>query len=264
MSFFPRRFEYYLNFNVICIPLRHCFEQYAGSVVSVSGSITDNRVKMAIIRTKNSIVQIQGIRYLTNSTYVIRLDRGGLEFEAGQYISLGLPGHAEKREYSIYSGTGDDYIEVLIKEISEGLVSKQLKHLHPGSHAEMDGPYGFFTLDGLSRKRPVFIASGTGIAPFHSFIRSYPELDYLLIHGVKYGDEAYEHETYEPARYILCTSRDNRGHYQGRVTDYLLSHPLANGADYYLCGNSQMIHDVYDILKGLEVEADRIHAEVYF
>jgi ferredoxin--NADP+ reductase/benzoate/toluate 1,2-dioxygenase reductase subunit len=187
-----------------------------------------------------------------------------MEFEAGQYISLGLPGDAEKREYSIYSGTGDDYIEVLVKEISEGIVSKQLKLLQPGSHAEMDGPFGFFTLDEVSMKPLVFIASGTGIAPFHSFIRSYPGLDYALIHGVRYGDEAYEHESYEPARYILCTSRDNRGHYQGRVTDYLRSHPPASGTDYYLCGNSQMIHEVYDILKDTEVEADRIHAEVYF
>ena len=221
---------------------------------------------MAIVKTKNSIVKVQGIRHLTNSAYVIRLDRGGLEFEAGQYVSLGLPGNAEKREYSIYSGTVDDYLEILIKEISEGVVSKQLKHLQPGSHAEMDGPFGYFTLDARARsgKRLVFIASGTGIAPFHSFVRSYPELDFLLVHGVKYGDEAYDQETYDPDRYILCTSRDNRGHHRGRVTDYLLAQPLETRADYYLCGNSQMIHDVYDILKELELDADRIHAEVYF
>ena len=221
---------------------------------------------MAIVKTKNSIVKVRDIRHLTNSTYVVRLDRDGLEFEAGQYISLGLPGNADKREYSIYSGTADDFIEVLVKEINDGMVSKQLKHLQPGAHTEMDGPFGFFTLDRKARsgQQLVFIASGTGIAPFHSYIMSYPGLDYKLIHGVKYGDEAYEHKSYQPERYILCTSRDNRGDFQGRVTDYLQSHPLASGADYYLCGNSQMIHEVYDILKDQEVDADRIHAEVYF
>ena len=219
---------------------------------------------MAIIKTKNSIVRVQGIRNLTNSTFVVRLDRGGLEFQAGQYISLGLPGEAEKREYSIYSGTGEDYIEVLVKEISEGMVSKQLKHLHPGSHAEMDGPYGFFTLEEIEGRHLVFIASGTGIAPFHSYVRSYNGLDYRLIHGVRYGDEAYEHDTYEPDRYILCTSRDNKGDYHGRVTDYIRSHPQPDGTDFYLCGNSRMIHEVYDILQGFHVGTDRIHAEVYF
>jgi ferredoxin--NADP+ reductase/benzoate/toluate 1,2-dioxygenase reductase subunit len=81
---------------------------------------------------------------------------------------------------------------------------------------------------------------------------------------VKYGDEAYEFEDYNPGRYILCTSRDNRGDYQGRVTDFLMAQPIKTGVDYYLCGNSQMIHEVYDILKDLSVETDRIHAEVYF
>jgi ferredoxin--NADP+ reductase/benzoate/toluate 1,2-dioxygenase reductase subunit len=221
---------------------------------------------MGIVKTKNSIVPVLNTRHLTNSTYVIRIERDGMEFEAGQYISLGLPGNAEKREYSIYSGTDEDYIEVLVKEIDEGIVSKQLKQLRPGAHAEMDGPFGFFTLDEESRsgKELVFIASGTGIAPFHSFVRSYPGMNYMLVHGVKYGDDAYEFEDYKPSSYILCTSRDNRGNYQGRVTDFLTTQPVRTWADYYLCGNSQMIHEVYDILKELEVETERIHAEVYF
>jgi ferredoxin--NADP+ reductase/benzoate/toluate 1,2-dioxygenase reductase subunit len=221
---------------------------------------------MVIVKTKNSIVRVLSTRHLTNSTYVIRIERNGIEFEAGQYISLGLPGNAEKREYSIYSGTEEDYIEVLVKEIDEGIVSKQLKQLQPGAHAEMDGPFGFFTLDEASRsgKELVFIASGTGIAPFHSFIKSYRGLNYKLVHGVKYGDEAYEFEAYSPGSYILCTSRDNRGDYQGRVTEFLMAQPVKTGADYYLCGNSQMIHEVYDLLKDQEVDTYRIHAEVYF
>ncbi len=221
---------------------------------------------MGIVKTKNTIVPVLNTRHLTNSTYVIRIERDGMEFEAGQYIALGLPGNAEKREYSIYSGDQEDYIEVLVKEIDEGIVSKQLKQLQAGSHAEMDGPFGFFTLDEMSRsgKELVFIASGTGIAPFHSYIRSYQALNYKLIHGVKYGDEAYEQDAYDADRHILCTSQDNRGDYLGRVTDYLRTHPVSSDADYYLCGNSNMIHEVYDILKEQEVDAERIHAEVYF
>ena len=221
---------------------------------------------MAIVKTKNSIVPVLDTRHLTNTTYVIRMEREGMEFEAGQYISLGLPGNAEKREYSIYSGMEEEFIEVLVKEIDEGMVSRQLKRLSPGANAEMDGPFGFFTLNEENRsgKELVFIASGTGIAPFHSFIKSYPGLNYKLVHGVKYGDEAYDYEEYNPGSYILCTSRDNKGDYPGRVTDFLKTQPAKTDADYYLCGNSQMIHDVYDILKDLEVNTDRIHAEVYF
>lgn len=221
---------------------------------------------MAILKTKNSTVKVLNTRHLTDSTYVIRMERDGMEFEAGQYVSLGLAGNHEKREYSIYSGTDEDFIEVLVKEIDEGIVSKQLKYLQAGAFAELDGPFGFFTLDEESRagKELIFIASGTGIAPLHSFVKSYPGLNYKLVHGVKYGDEAYDYEDYKPGSYILCTSRDNLGDYHGRVTNFLLDQPVKDEADYYLCGNSQMIHEVYDILKDLEVKTDRIHAEVYF
>ena len=221
---------------------------------------------MSIVTTKNNIVSVKTKRNLTDTTYVLRLERGGMEFDAGQYISLGLPGTSEKREYSIYSGTREDYIEVLIKEIDEGVVSRQLKQLNPGSKAEMDGPFGFFTL-GTEQKagqKLVFIASGTGIAPFHSFINSYNDLDYRIIHGVRHSNEAYESEVYDPERYTLCASRDDKGNYRGRVTEYLKEHPADPDADYYLCGNSNMIHDVYDILKAQGVDAGKIHAEVYF
>ena len=130
----------------------------------------------------------------------------------------------------------------------------------------MDGAFGFFTLgtEQLEGKKLIFIASGTGIAPFHSFINSYPSLNYRMIHGVRYGDDAYDSEKYDPERYILCTTRDNRGEFHGRITDYLGKNPPDKDADYYLCGNSNMIHEVYDILQEQGVKAGQVHAEVYF
>ncbi|MFC2098855.1 oxidoreductase, partial [Bacteroidota bacterium] len=150
--------------------------------------------------------------------------------------------------------------------IDEGIVSKQLKQLQPGAKAEMDGPFGFFTLgmDQRSGRKLVFIASGTGVAPFHSFVNSYPSLNYTLIHGVRYSEEAYESNAYPADRYTLCTSRDHLGDFRGRITDYLENNRQDKDSDYYLCGNSNMIHDVYDILKGQGIEAGNIHAEVYF
>ena len=202
---------------------------------------------MATVKIKNHIVSVLGIRDLTETTYVLRIQRGGLIFEAGQYISLGLPGNTEKREYSIYSGVDDDYLEVLVKEIDEGLVSKQLKYLQEGAHVEMDGPFGFFTLKEENKKsiKPVFIASGTGIAPFHSFVRSNEGLVYTMIHGVRTAEEAYDREVYngrnidietpdtlipeinpygQPS-YVLCISGEPSSDYHGRVTDYLRENP---------------------------------------
>lgn len=140
----------------------------------------------------------------------------------------------------------------------------------------MDGPFGFFTLKEENKNdvNPVFIASGTGIAPFHSFVRSNAGLDYTLIHGVRLADEAYDREVYKgkvngrsskpQPPHLLCTSGDQSGDFHGRVTEYLANNPQGPERDYYLCGNSNMIHEVYDILREQGVETGRIHAEVYF
>ena len=129
--------------------------------------------------------KLKAIRHLTDTTYVLEMERRGMEFEAGQHILLGNNGSIHKREYSIYSGTNDKNLEVLVKEVEEGIVSKQLKKLQEGTVLEIEGPLGFFSIEPemIKQKRKfLFIASGTGIAPFHSMIKSIPNLDYTLLH----------------------------------------------------------------------------------
>ena len=69
------------------------------------------------------------IRNLTDSTFVIRLELLDFQFQTGQFVILKIPGSAEKREYSVYSGENDDFLEVLVREIEEGKVSGRLKKL---------------------------------------------------------------------------------------------------------------------------------------
>lgn len=210
--------------------------------------------------------KVKEVRSLTNSTYVVRINRYGMEFQAGQNLNLGIAGDTEKRDYSIYSGIHDDYLEILVKEVEEGLVSKQLKRLKPGDQLEVDGPFGFFTLKENERetRKFLFIASGTGVAPFHSIMRSYPRIDFKLIHGIRYANEAYERTHYPEGRYISCVSKNKGGDFNGRVTDYIKKNPLDKDTLCYLCGNVNMIYDVFDILKEQGVPSENLHAEVYF
>lgn len=214
----------------------------------------------------NTLFKVQGVRNLTDSTYIVRMDRKGMKFKAGQNLNLGLTGDSEKRDYSIYSSEQDDFIEILVKEVDSGLVSKKLKKLKSGDSIEVDGPFGFFTIkdEDLSSKKFLFIASGTGIGPFHSMVRSYPGLNYTLVHGVRNRDETYEKDHYPAGRYISCLSKDKRGDFQGRVTDYLRQNPISHDTLCYLCGNVNMIYDAFDILKEQGVPSGNLHAEVYF
>ena len=213
---------------------------------------------------------VTSIRTLSASAYVLRLERGALAFEPGQYVTLGLAGSTARREYSIYSGCDDPFLEVLIKQVEGGSVSRHLARLQPGAVLECDGPFGYFTIPEPRRAQPLlFIASGTGIAPFRCFARSYPGLDYRLLHGIRSTAERYDCTEYPLDRYLACVSREPDAGapaqgYRGRVTAYLRNHPVAPGTACYLCGNSAMIFEAFDILKKQGAASADLFAEVYF
>ena len=150
------------------------------------------------------------IRNLSPSAYVLRLERDGFEFRSGQCVNLGLKGSGVNREYSTYSGVGDAYLEFLIKEVPGGTVSPALRKVEVNSEVEIFGPYGSFVIDPekAASSRFVFIGTGTGIAPFHSFISSYPGLDYQIVNGIRTLSERYDYTDYDPSRLISCVSRE--------------------------------------------------------
>lgn len=150
----------------------------------------------------DTLYRVQEVRHLTESAYVLRFDKHGLAFTPGQHISLGLPGDNQMREYSVYSPNNVDYLETLVKEVENGDVSRKLKKLKPGDILKVEGPFGFFGLetDNLQSQKSLFIASGTGIAPFHSMVKSHEGLDYTILHGIRYASESYERNDYETGR----------------------------------------------------------------
>jgi len=203
---------------------------------------------------------------LTPETFLLRLDRHGLQFEPGQYVVIRMPEEKEGREYSIFSSTNDEYLDFLIREIPAGEFSRYLRHLTPGSELDIEGPKGYFILNDKTKQGypTLLIASGTGIAPFHSYVKSYPDMNYKVLHGVHFADEAYGRETFDPENYVLCTSRHDQGDYFGRVTYYLKQHPVHADTICYLCGNSEMIEEVTDLLEKYGLPPENIRTEVFF
>ncbi len=204
------------------------------------------------------------VRRLTNETVVLKMEKGDIDFDPGQYVRIGVDGDAEIRDYSIYSGSNKPYLEVLLRRVEDGLVSKQLYDLKEGDRVMIGGPYGHFKLLKEIQDKPLlFIATGTGISPYRSFIESFDNLDYRLIHGTSYENEGYEKEIYGN-RYFHCVSRENKGDYHGRVTDYVKSLSFNNKTNAFLCGNCDMIYDVFDLLQEKGLPTGQIHTEVYF
>lgn len=213
-----------------------------------------------------SLHKLMEVEELTPETFVLHFERNGFEFSPGQYVVLRDPETGEGREYSIYSSIHDNRLSFLIREVEGGDFSRLLRHLKPDSEIAIEGPRGFFVLDEqvLSGHPVLFIATGTGISPFHSFVRSYPDLNYRVLHGVHFSDEAYGRDAFKPYRFCLCTSRVEAGEYFGRVTFYLKENPVDPKTICYLCGNSGMIEEVSGILETYGISPENIRSEVFF
>lgn len=214
---------------------------------------------------KKTKCKVLDIRFLTKGTYCLKLEKPDYNFYPGQCFNLGLMDTAINREYSIYSSDKDNYVSFLIKKVEDGIVSNHLSNLKKGDEVEIDGPYGEFYLDKkLLMSELYFICTGTGIAPFHSFVNSYSDLKYTLIHGVRYEIEQYDKEQYPKERYIPCISKPEDRKHAKRVTDFIKNNDINNKANFFLCGNSKMINEVNDILTKKGINQSQIFSEVFF
>jgi len=243
------------------MPRDENFAENKLSLPAVKGNLYSEPLTVSF----EKIFRVHTIRNLTESTYILRFDRNNMKFIPGQHITLQLPGNNQIREYSIYSPETEPYLEVLIREVENGFLSKKLRKLKRGDLLNVEGPFGYFSIDKDKREncKFLFIASGTGIAPFHSITGSYPGLYYDIIHGVRYSNEAYERNFYLSGKYLACTSRDE-GNFKGRVTDYLKTHLPDPQTLIYLCGNCDMINDVYYLLTSQGISYNQFRTEVYF
>lgn len=203
---------------------------------------------------------------LSEQTFRLRTERPKVSIMAGQCFNVGSGDIGINREYSMYSSADAPYIDFLIREVEGGLVSPLLAKLKAGDVVEVSGPYGEFCLNQKmsAQRKYLFVATGTGIAPFHSFVKTYPELDYTLLHGVRHCSEQYDRGDYAESRYVGCVSQGADGLPGIRVTDYLRQHPVSPQTVCYLCGNRNMIIEVFDILRAQGVSGDQIVTEVFF
>jgi ferredoxin-NADP reductase len=205
-------------------------------------------------------------RALTKDTFVLRTERPSSKIVAGQCFSVGLDHLGINREYSMYSGADDDFVDFLIRKVDGGSLSTALSMLTGGDTVELGGPYGEFRINPefIKTKKFVFIATGTGIAPFHSFCRSFPELDYEILHGIRFENEKYDQDSYDKHRYKAYVSRpDGRG--LGVYVNSEISKRKLNPNElYYLCGNRNMITDCTSLLREKGIHGDSIFTETFF
>lgn len=212
-------------------------------------------------------LRVKGLHPKTDSLFELVLERGNILFEPGNCVAL-FNDEAESRPYSISSGIEEEVLRFLIRLAPDGAVSSWLAKRKPDDQVQVSEPFGWFR-PGQSApdERAVFIATGTGIAPFLSCLRSWPQRPPLAcLYGVSVAAEAFAlDELRVLPNFQLAVSREaTSSDFHGRVTGLLERPPWGPQIHYYLCGLDAMIDEVSSWLEQHKVDYTQIHREVFF
>jgi ferredoxin--NADP+ reductase len=188
------------------------------------------------------------------------------DFKPGQAIKLGVDPENPPRIYSICSGVQDDELCVLFNIKTDGFLTPKLAELNVGDAVYASTPYGTF----LGTDAPAWwIATGTGIAPFRSMLRSGMRKNKVLVHGVRHLNQFYFSDDCSEAlgnHYHRCCSAESAPDvFDGRVTAFLAEQDsLPKDQHYYICGQATMAVETRDLLIKKGIPFGNIVTEIYF
>jgi ferredoxin-NADP reductase len=210
-------------------------------------------------------------------TYLIRFTFDGepkvFDYQPGQFISLFAEkdGKSISRPYSIASPPEQkDHLELCIKVVEGGFMSNYLHTVPPGTKLKAIAPLGTFVLlepPDYPIRDTVFVATGTGIAPFISMIGHIWAMDYDIdvhmvfgcryVHDLIYMDILQKWEKEHPNFHLYVTlSRPENSGWKGRVgyVQKVIETEIKDpgSKDVYICGLHNMVEDVKNLCESLK------------
>jgi ferredoxin--NADP+ reductase len=208
-------------------------------------------------------------RHWTQSLYSLRVTGPALDFRAGQFVRIALDVGGERiaRPFSFVNPPDDPLLEFYGVIVPDGPLSPSLARLRPGDVLYYaDNPSGFLVLAEVPPADALWlIATGTGIAPFLSILRTEAPWQtfrrVILVHAARHANELVYRELIDAARrqrgdqlrYVTFVSREEHpGSLAGRIPAAIRDGRLEAAAEtfapersqFMLCGNPDMVKDV--------------------
>jgi phenol hydroxylase P5 protein len=206
----------------------------------------------------------------------VELDEEGIQFQAGQYVNVQIPGEDIPRAFSLADKPGASRcVELNVRRVPGGKGTGYLhENLKRGDEIRFSGPFGRFFMR-VSDPRPVIlIAGGSGLSSPRSMLLDLlergDERPVTLVYGARDRGELYYHEhflelasrhpnfTYAPA--LSNEPEDSSwGGFRGFVHEAAKAH---FGGDFrghkaYLCGPPVMIEaSIRTLMQGQLFERD--------
>jgi ferredoxin-NADP reductase len=209
-------------------------------------------------------------------------DAGHFGFVPGQWLSLTHTkpdGEELTRAYSIASSPDGNRFAFCLNRVQDGFMSNYLCDLEPGATISGQGPFGNFILRPPLRDT-LFIATGTGIAPFRSMLHwlladreRHQDKKLWLLFGSRTESDIYYHEEFlqlatehKNFNYLSTLSRAAsewkglRGYVQEHVPGIVAARTDMHA---YICGLDKMVRANRELLKQLGWDRKSILYEKY-
>ncbi len=217
-----------------------------------------------------------------------RVDGEPIPYKAGQFIMIHFPnpdGIEINRSYSISAQPEEieDGYALCVKLVDGGQGSTLIHSLEPGDEIKTSGPHGRFTLREESPRDMIFVATGTGIAPFRSMqndlapILADSQRRVWVLMGVRYPEELLYHDEWQALaakhdnlHYLYTVSRPRPEDAWAGATGYVSQflEPIKEAIDpsetvVYLCGVPQMVNDMRTAFKDMGLGIRGIRCEKF-
>ena len=204
-------------------------------------------------------------------------------FVAGQWLSFTInkpDGEEITRAYSLASPpNGSGRFALCLNRVQDGYMSNFLCEMKEGETIRCQGPFGDFILRPPMRDT-VFIATGTGVAPFRSMLHwvladpaRHQDRQLCLLFGSRRETDIYYHEEFlrlaaehQNFRYLPTLSAGSpewpglRGYVQQHVPGIVAGRSDMHA---YICGLDKMIKANRELLKDLGWDRKSIRYEKY-
>ena len=229
-------------------------------------------------------------KHLTQNLFSLQIKADLAPFEAGQYTSIGVNVDGERvaQPYSILSAPHEQPLEFFFYTQLDGQLSARLSRLQTGDSVWVQQlAEGSFTLKQVPAGDDLWLlATGTGVAPFLSIIKSGQVWDkfknVILVYAVRqWCDIAYS-ELIEDTKakfgdrftFVPFVSREKvegsiHGHIPASISNGTIERVAGRElsiqhSQFMLCGNPGMVQDALKALeqKGFERSVDGLSGQI--
>lgn len=201
-----------------------------------------------------------------------------IEFQAGQFVMLNIPGIPAKKAYSIPSSPAStSQINLLIDVSPQGDGTLYMQSLKPGDPISFLAPAGQFILSTDPAEQSIsLIATGSGISAVRSMalwlLQTKNDQRQIHLHwGMRFAEDIFWEDEfrllekeYPNFHFDMVLSKPPEGWplCSGHINDCLVKHYTDfSNTGYYMCGNPQMIESMVELLTQKGVNPALVHHE---